>query len=290
LASGKVDRRKLQATPHQQSLDEARRSRVSPRNELESIIAELWRRILNIEEPGVYDDFFDLGGDSIRALNFQADLTRRIGVNIPLAILLGELPTIAHVAEQIHHALHLGYGSGDLSEFRETFPPLSVLRQGQKGRPIVFLPGGFGTEVEMMLFVRIGKHLNHVHPLCGFLASNLYQLEPPPTSVPDIAARYLAELDRLHPDQSPILVGNCIAGPIAHEMARQLEDRGETRGKPGLILIDSASRRGSRKRNKDARPRDPDLQRPEFIRSYLNQLDAFVPGVFHGALHLLVTA
>lgn len=290
LANGKVDRQKLRTTLHEQSLDEARRSRVSPRNELESIIAGLWKRILNIEEPGVYDDFFDLGGDSLRALNFQADLTRRIGVNIPLAILLGEFPTIAHIAEQIHHALRLGYGNGiGLSEMREPFPPLSVLRPGHNGRPIVFLPGGYGTEVEMMLFVRIGKHLNSLYPLCGFLASNLYQLEPPPTSVPEIAARYLAELDRLHPEQSPILVGNCIAGPIAHEMGRQLEEQGGAKGNPGLILIDSASRRGSRKRDGHTRQGDPEHQRPEFIRSYLNQLDAFIPGVFHGALHLLTT-
>jgi len=290
LTNGKIDRESLRKRPTEPFRNDAPASRVIPRNELESIIADIWKRVLKVEEFGVFDNFFDLGGDSLLALNFQSDLTRRIGVDIPSAILLGEYPTVAHVAEQIHHATRLGYGDG-ISELMRSFPPLSRLRTGQGGRPIVFLPGGYGTEVEMMLFARLSGHLNPVHPLCGFLASNLYQLEPPPTSVPEIAERYLDELGRLFPDQTPIIIGNCIAGPVAHEMARQLESRTPVNHRPDLILIDSASRRGwNMGRKSETSPGKPRTLHPEFIQPYLAQLNAFIPGVLDGPLHLLVTA
>ena len=63
--SGKIDRR---------GLPEPRRSRAAldvpyaaPRNQLETVLAQLWREVLQLEELGSADDFFALGGDSLLA-------------------------------------------------------------------------------------------------------------------------------------------------------------------------------------------------------------------------------
>ena len=48
----------------------AARRNVAPRNALERQLREIWRRLLGVERIGVFDDFFDLGGDSILATQF----------------------------------------------------------------------------------------------------------------------------------------------------------------------------------------------------------------------------
>jgi amino acid adenylation domain-containing protein len=67
--SGKVDRRALSRLP----LDAAQgladeREFVAPRNEVEALLAGLWRTVLGQERVGIHDNFFALGGDSIRAI------------------------------------------------------------------------------------------------------------------------------------------------------------------------------------------------------------------------------
>ena len=47
---------------------------IAPGNEMEQKIADVWRELLGIDRIGVYDDFIDLGGDSIKALQMTSRL------------------------------------------------------------------------------------------------------------------------------------------------------------------------------------------------------------------------
>ncbi|MEC3134231.1 phosphopantetheine-binding protein, partial [Bacillus cereus] len=47
---------------------------MSPSNELESRLVEIWKSILKIEAVGVEDDFFDLGGNSLLAIELDLAL------------------------------------------------------------------------------------------------------------------------------------------------------------------------------------------------------------------------
>ncbi|MCZ4087496.1 non-ribosomal peptide synthetase, partial [Streptomyces antarcticus] len=64
-ANGKLDQRALPA-PDQDSL--ARAAYVAPRTPVEERVAAVWREVLGVELVGAHDGFFDLGGDSIRAV------------------------------------------------------------------------------------------------------------------------------------------------------------------------------------------------------------------------------
>ncbi|MEA3221837.1 MAG: condensation domain-containing protein, partial [Thermodesulfobacteriota bacterium] len=77
--SGKVDRNAL---PEPEGLrPEISSEYVAPRNEIEQVIADVWKDILDIDKAGVYDNFFDLGGDSIISIQVVSHLKRR-GLNI----------------------------------------------------------------------------------------------------------------------------------------------------------------------------------------------------------------
>ncbi len=67
-ASGKTDRKNLPAPQMTALADE----RVAPQNELESALNRIAAEILETDQIGVTDDFFDFGGDSLRAIEYVA--------------------------------------------------------------------------------------------------------------------------------------------------------------------------------------------------------------------------
>jgi phthiocerol/phenolphthiocerol synthesis type-I polyketide synthase E len=66
---------------------------VAPRTELEQRIAQVWQNVLGLEQVGVYDSFFELGGNSLAGVQAIAQLNAALGVQIP-TVMLYESPTI----------------------------------------------------------------------------------------------------------------------------------------------------------------------------------------------------
>ncbi len=94
--NGKADRSALPAPErHRPELDKAY---VAPRDDLEIFIAELWRELLNLDQIGIHDRFFELGGDSIQAARFIARLQKKLGESIYVATIF-EAPSIAEYAD-----------------------------------------------------------------------------------------------------------------------------------------------------------------------------------------------
>ncbi|HEX7332123.1 MAG TPA: amino acid adenylation domain-containing protein [Pyrinomonadaceae bacterium] len=69
-ANGKVDRRALPAPGHERpTLDD---SYVEPKTPTERALAKAWREVLKLDRVGIHDNFFQLGGDSIRSIQVLA--------------------------------------------------------------------------------------------------------------------------------------------------------------------------------------------------------------------------
>ncbi|MES2733434.1 MAG: non-ribosomal peptide synthase/polyketide synthase [Bacteroidota bacterium] len=62
MANGKIDKKALPDPDASTMVSEAY---VAPRNEIEQTLAEIWQDVLGIEQIGIHDNFFQLGGDSI---------------------------------------------------------------------------------------------------------------------------------------------------------------------------------------------------------------------------------
>jgi acyl carrier protein len=69
----------------------------APRTEAETEMAELWGAYLGIDQVGVHDPFFDLGGNSLLGMAMVLALEKRLGHPVPPALLF-EHPTIAEFA------------------------------------------------------------------------------------------------------------------------------------------------------------------------------------------------
>lgn len=69
---------------------------VAPRSELEQQLADIWAEVLELDEVGIADSFFDLGGDSITTMAMLLKVEQYTGCTIPRAFLCN--PTIATIA------------------------------------------------------------------------------------------------------------------------------------------------------------------------------------------------
>lgn len=67
---------------------------VAPNDELEATMAQIWQECLGLERIGIHDNYFDIGGDSLLAVQIIARVKRLMGVKISMAGIFDE-PTIA---------------------------------------------------------------------------------------------------------------------------------------------------------------------------------------------------
>ena len=94
-SNGKVDRSKL---PEPDQL--VRSEWIAPSSATEVIVAEVWREVLKIENIGIHDSFFDLGGHSLSATRANTRLRQRLEVDLELRTLF-EYPVLEDLANQI---------------------------------------------------------------------------------------------------------------------------------------------------------------------------------------------
>ncbi len=96
--NGKVDRRSL---PDPAAVQEsAGADRAAPRNAVEETLAGVWSEVLGIEDIGVHDDFFALGGNSILSVRAVSRMRAALGMTLPPRILF-DTPTIASLAASL---------------------------------------------------------------------------------------------------------------------------------------------------------------------------------------------
>ncbi|WP_336217131.1 non-ribosomal peptide synthetase, partial [Nonomuraea sp. LPB2021202275-12-8] len=94
--NGKIDRGRLPEPGVERP--ELRDHYAAPRTETEEILAEVWAQVLDLDRVGVDDNFFHLGGDSIRSLQVLA-MARERGLDFSLQRLF-QLRTIAALAAE----------------------------------------------------------------------------------------------------------------------------------------------------------------------------------------------
>lgn len=92
-ANGKIDKEKLP-----KNFISLSTKYVAPRNEFETSISDIWKKLFLINKIGINDNFFDLGGDSLIAIKFQIE-AMNIGLNITYSDIFS-YPTIKQLSEK----------------------------------------------------------------------------------------------------------------------------------------------------------------------------------------------
>jgi acyl carrier protein len=80
---------------------------VEPRTTTERKLADIWSSVLSMDCVGVDDSYHELGGDSFLAAIIFGLIEERIGVRLPMAILVSK-PTVALLAADLDRSVEAG--------------------------------------------------------------------------------------------------------------------------------------------------------------------------------------
>jgi len=185
---------------------------VEPRDRLEVQLTALWQQVLGTSQIGIHDNFFDLGGHSLKAAQLFFLLEQVYGRRLPLATLF-QAPTIAELASVLSR-----------EQWVPPWQSLVAIQPSGTSTPIFMVPGVGGN---VLIFAKLARLLGLDQPFYGMQARGLDGIETPFTSVPEMARHYIAEIRALRPQGPYAVVGVCTGGLIAYEMAQQLLDQGE---------------------------------------------------------------
>ena len=113
---------------------------VAPRNLTEKKLAGIWAEVLSLEQVGIYDSFFDLGGDSLVATRVVSQVVKQLQMEIPLKSLL-ESSTVAAMAAIIPENQTKKIGAPELERILTELESISE----EKARQLVAEATGTNT-------------------------------------------------------------------------------------------------------------------------------------------------
>ncbi|MCP4152224.1 MAG: non-ribosomal peptide synthetase, partial [bacterium] len=116
--NGKIDRKAL---PDPKTKDRTSIEYQAPANETEKKLAEIWQHVLGMKQIGVTDNFFEIGGHSLKAINVIARIKKTFQVELSLPLLF-EKPFIKNQARYIESAGISTFEAIQPAEKMETYP------------------------------------------------------------------------------------------------------------------------------------------------------------------------
>lgn len=201
---GKIDRKAL---PDPLTLASERKS-LPPGSELEGELQELWQQVLELDQIGVDESFFDLGGTSIKAYRLIADIFRELNVDLPARSLL-DAPTIRDQARLIE------------SQEAQTARSLKKIRESGSSLPLFFALETQDEEALEKLIEQLATDLPVYALDPGYWDNRL----PAGSRLDELVQHLVAEVRSVQPEGPYRLIGVGNSGLIVCELARAMEEQ-----------------------------------------------------------------
>jgi amino acid adenylation domain-containing protein len=252
LPSGKIDRRALPRPTADRS--ESDDSFVACRTFTERQLADIWEEILAVKPIGIRDNFFDLGGDSLRGVRLMLQVEKTFGKSFTLAALY-EAPCVELMSKLITEG----------SETRRWSSLVPLQPNGPKP-PFFWIHGETSDGF-------LPRYLGPDQPVYGLRHQGDDGRPACYTTVKEIAAHYLHEIRSVRPQGPYFLGGYCFGGLVAFEIAQTLRKEGQA--VPLLVLLAPDRPVNVLGELSPAKPADNELERsmqPEVSRSRAAEL------------------
>ena len=207
--NGKVDRRAL-PLPERPADGKKYRSARTPH---EVILCEIFAEVLGLEDVGIDDNFFALGGHSLIAARLAGQVRSKLGVELAIRTLF-EAPTVAELAPR------LKVGVAPESAFDRLLP----LRSRGNLPPLFCMHPAGGLS---WVYVSLMSQLHVEQPLYGLQVSGIVPEGPFPVSVDALAHEYAGAIRRIQPAGPFYILGWSFGGVVAHAVACLLQQQGD---------------------------------------------------------------
>ncbi|WP_342551890.1 non-ribosomal peptide synthase/polyketide synthase [Paenibacillus sp. FSL R7-0652] len=159
-SNGKIDRRAL-PEPNGK-IQTTGRTYVAPRNEIEKMLTKIWENVLMVERIGIEDSFFELGGDSIKAIQVSAELHKfEFKVSIKDIFTFPTIFELSPYLEQVSRRIYQGVVEGEALLtpiqhwfFNQSFSEINHWNQSV----VLFSEAGFSEKLVQKSFEKILAH------------------------------------------------------------------------------------------------------------------------------------
>lgn len=175
-------------------------------------LTSVWEDMLRTAPIAPDQNYFDLGGDSILAVQLFLRVEQEFGVKLPLATLF-DAPTIHELAQLLCTRATMSGWS-----------PLVAI-QSNGTRPAFFCMHAAGGTV--LIYRSLSKYLGSDQPFYGLEARGLDGSCDPFLNIEEMAKLYTESIRKAQPKGPYFLGGYCMGGTIAFEVAQQLRSAGE---------------------------------------------------------------
>lgn len=214
-ANGKIDRKALPAPTVRTS------SYVCARDTIELTLVRLWEQLFDIASISVQDDFFDIGGDSLLAMRLIFHIREKFDRTLPLHTLF-QNRTVEQLAAVLRRDTPVS-----------AWQPMICLQPEGDKTPIFFAHASGGSAFNALEFASVmGKD----RPFYAVHPRGAEPGDPFHDSIEEMAADYVTAMREIQPQGPYLMAGWSFGGTVIFEMARLLEQAGETA--PLLITID----------------------------------------------------
>ncbi|MED4567699.1 condensation domain-containing protein, partial [Bacillus atrophaeus] len=117
-SSGKLDR---SALPEPMNMADSAHTYEPPRTIIESELTAIWKNVLNKKQIGIRDDFFHLGGQSLKAATLVSRIHKKLNIQLPLSEVF-IYPTVESMAAKIESLKEQTFTTIAPAQSRELYP------------------------------------------------------------------------------------------------------------------------------------------------------------------------
>jgi len=227
-ANGKVDKRNLPEPDRGHPAHTGRHE--EPASDTERQLAAIWADLLDRPQISRTDNFFDIGGNSLLAIQLQARIEKLLDAGFTVRDVF-EFPRLESQSRKVDGTAP--QASNMCSKCKDTEFIVPLRTDGLKS-PFFFVTGAGDV---IGIYGTLASLLDPDRPFYGFPDPMYTSLSTAAITVEFLAEAYLADI-RVKQPQGPYLLGGySLGGLVAYEMARRLMEDGEVVEK--LIMLDA---------------------------------------------------
>ena len=219
-SNGKIDRKQLQFIAENELNPAKEDNDINLRNEVQKTLYNLFVKILNTRDLALTDNFFDIGGHSLKAVELIELLERIYNKSIPVELIY-QYPSIEKLAPLI-------------DDIKLDSNPLNLVAINTSDTKYSFICV-HGDDANFL----IPKYLDNKISFYGYFHQGRHGDRIKFKDIPSISQKYIDELFQIKPEGPYTIGGYSIGGVIAFNMVKILKGMGKKVNL--LILIDSES-------------------------------------------------
>ncbi|MBF0396015.1 MAG: amino acid adenylation domain-containing protein [Desulfobacterales bacterium] len=208
LPNGKIDKKRLPQPTRNISSHFLK----IPRNSTELMLKSIWEELLGIHPIGIYDNFFDIGGQSLLAIRLISRINQYFKKPLTVTMLF-QYPNIAGLSECLSQDPRVA-----------SYSSLIPIQTKGSNPPLFIVPGAGGFAFYLNA---LSSYLGKNQPLYGLQDPGLDIDIEPYQRIEDIAHHHIQHIKQIKSKGPYILGGHSFGGYVAYEIAQQLQRSGD---------------------------------------------------------------